>query len=261
MSTSSLVAQCTPPGPPTFTATAGPYYQEITLDISGINPRAYIEKLAGQNWEHYAEIHRNTSLLVNRLLHNETVQFRARNVISGTCFSPWVTVSATTFDVGNPWIYIYTGFESAVMVASGPISPPGICATALYSIDGVTYQAVAINGQPWCVNTEQIFSMVANVTYYFRSMASNGLNPERYSPVKMARVAPDQDYGRPSCEASVGKPVNVTTGNMFLHQTDYRLPGIGEVIDVTRSYNSVVQASGLRSGNHIRTVQRDYAGL
>ncbi len=244
-SISSSQAQCTPPDPPTFSATAGPYYQEITLDISAINPRAYIEKLVGRTWEHYAEVHEETSLLEDGLLHNETVHFRARNVINEFCFSSWVNASATTFDVGNPWIYIYTGFESAVVVASGPISPPGICSTAQYSLDGVNFQAVAINGQPWCVNTEQVFPMVANVTYYFRSVAHAGLNPPRYSPVKMARIALDQDYGRPSCEVSVGRPVNVTNGNMFLDQSDYRLPGIGETIDVTRSYNSAVQTSGL----------------
>jgi RHS repeat-associated protein len=48
-----------------------------------------------------------------------------------------------------------------------------------------------------------------------------------------------------SCETEVGKPVNVTNGNMYLQQTDYRLPGIGEGLELTRTYNSRKQSSGL----------------
>ncbi len=44
---------------------------------------------------------------------------------------------------------------------------------------------------------------------------------------------------------SVGQPVNVTNGNMWLEQSDYALPGIGEPIEVKRFYNSMIQASGL----------------
>lgn len=43
----------------------------------------------------------------------------------------------------------------------------------------------------------------------------------------------------------VGKPVNVTTGNMWLQQTDYSLPGFGEPIEINRFYNSVKQSNGL----------------
>lgn len=48
----------------------------------------------------------------------------------------------------------------------------------------------------------------------------------------------DDDAGGTSCNAFVGLPVNVTNGNMYLHQTDYQLPGAGEAIDITRTYNS-----------------------
>ncbi|MFL6230732.1 MAG: DUF6765 family protein [Pyrinomonadaceae bacterium] len=51
--------------------------------------------------------------------------------------------------------------------------------------------------------------------------------------------------GRPPCNAQVGEPVNVTNGNVFLDQTDYRLPGVGAGLEITRSYNS---AGSARSG-------------
>ncbi|MGH9873572.1 MAG: DUF6531 domain-containing protein [Pyrinomonadaceae bacterium] len=44
---------------------------------------------------------------------------------------------------------------------------------------------------------------------------------------------------------SVGKPVNVTSGNMYIQQTDYRLHGVGGGLDITRTYNSKNQVAGL----------------
>ena len=52
-----------------------------------------------------------------------------------------------------------------------------------------------------------------------------------------------QSVGNPV--ESVGKPVNVTNGNMWTGQTDYRLPGIGENIEINRTYNSIRQTGGL----------------
>jgi RHS repeat-associated protein len=58
--------------------------------------------------------------------------------------------------------------------------------------------------------------------------------------------APDKsNAGLTDCHKQVGAPINVTNGNMYLQQTDYRLPGIGEQIDVTRTYNSSSQSIGL----------------
>ena len=54
-----------------------------------------------------------------------------------------------------------------------------------------------------------------------------------------------EDFGTSPCQASVGAPINVTIGNMYLQQADYKLPSIGESIDFTRTYNSMVQTSGL----------------
>ena len=43
----------------------------------------------------------------------------------------------------------------------------------------------------------------------------------------------------------IGQPVNASNGNMWLQQTDYSLPGIGDNIEINRFYNSVIQTSGL----------------
>jgi RHS repeat-associated protein len=44
---------------------------------------------------------------------------------------------------------------------------------------------------------------------------------------------------------SVGQPVNVTNGNMWIEERDYILPGPGEPIEINRFYNSVKQTNGL----------------
>jgi RHS repeat-associated protein len=43
----------------------------------------------------------------------------------------------------------------------------------------------------------------------------------------------------------VAQPVNVTNGNMWVQQPDYKLPGIGENIEINRFYNSMSTRSGL----------------
>lgn len=49
----------------------------------------------------------------------------------------------------------------------------------------------------------------------------------------------------PKPPTAFGRPVNVTNGNMYLRQTDYNLPSVGEAVKVTRTYNSQNQSSGL----------------
>lgn len=53
------------------------------------------------------------------------------------------------------------------------------------------------------------------------------------------------DFGETSCPNRVGKPINVTTGNMYVQQTDYRLPGLGEGLELTRTFNSKSQRDGI----------------
>jgi RHS repeat-associated protein len=53
------------------------------------------------------------------------------------------------------------------------------------------------------------------------------------------------DNGSCSCTECVGEPVKVTTGNVYLNQTDYELPGVGPAINISRAYNSQFQTTGL----------------
>ena len=51
----------------------------------------------------------------------------------------------------------------------------------------------------------------------------------------------DWNAGPPPCNANVGDPVNVTNGNMYIRQTDYRLQAAGgqDRLSLTRTYNSL----------------------
>jgi RHS repeat-associated protein len=58
-------------------------------------------------------------------------------------------------------------------------------------------------------------------------------------------VLDNEDDGAASCNAHIGGPVNVTNGNMYLQQADYKLPGVGGDLEVVRTYNSNSQSTGL----------------
>jgi YD repeat-containing protein len=45
------------------------------------------------------------------------------------------------------------------------------------------------------------------------------------------------------CEAKAGAPINVTTGNVWITQNDYSLPGLGGGIQMVRTWNSMLQSS------------------
>lgn|GEM_PF-2399834 len=47
------------------------------------------------------------------------------------------------------------------------------------------------------------------------------------------------------CNGAVGRPINISNGNMYLEQNDYQLPGVGSAINVGRTYNSNSQQIGL----------------
>ena len=96
-------------------------------------------------------------------------------------------------------------------------------------------------------------------TYTFHFNANINTTPCNLEPHVMEeqiitiRVGENDDAtnnGPGSCEQdiandAVGEPINVTNGNMYLQQTDYRLPGFGAGLDLTRTYNSKMQRAGL----------------
>lgn len=103
---------------------------------------------------------------------------------------------------------------------------------------------------PFCmyVNPTNVYSGFDFYTYRYVPQVCCGAPPDPpsdWATVGLLFIGNDdvQNAGR-SCPI-VGKPVNVTNGNMWLEQQDYVLPGRGEIIEITRFYNSINQSSGL----------------
>lgn len=74
--------------------------------------------------------------------------------------------------------------------------------------------------------------------------------PSNIATVNVLLIGNDDAQNAGSCRSpmpspNVGQPVNVANGNMWLEQRDYMLPGLGEIIEVNRFYNSIIQTSGL----------------
>lgn len=89
--------------------------------------------------------------------------------------------------------------------------------------------------------------------YHFRAIINTtpcNIGPDRTDTVTITINVGDKDdnvnSGPDSCKAEVGKPVNVTNGNMHVQQIDYNLPGGGGGLRVTRTYNS--QGQNKRTG-------------
>ena len=107
----------------------------------------------------------------------------------------------------------------------------------------------AIMGAGW--KGTYTFHIIANINITPCNLEPN-LTEEQIITIRVGDYDGATDWG-PACKASVaktpkaavGKPINVTNGNMYLQQTDYRLPGFGSGLDLTRTYNSKMQRAGL----------------
>lgn len=104
------------------------------------------------------------------------------------------------------------------------------------------------------------FTLALPGTYTFRFYASINitgcymfpdLTPESQVTINVSANDDATNYAGDSCPTingkpvHPGKPINVTNGNMYLEQTDYRLPGKGDGFEITRTYNSRNQTAGL----------------
>jgi len=88
------------------------------------------------------------------------------------------------------------------------------------------------------------YNVTGGKTFSYYVIAGNDAGDSMPSDIASATMPGndgDANAGVTSCNAHVGAPVNVTDGNMYLQQTDYRLPGIGNALDITRTYNSSSQ--------------------
>jgi RHS repeat-associated protein len=80
-------------------------------------------------------------------------------------------------------------------------------------------------------------------TFTYRICDSLGLCGD--STVSLFVLGDGENRGVTSCNSRRGSPVNVTSGNMYVQQNDFQLPGVGFAVGVMRTYNSDSQVVGL----------------
>ncbi len=250
---SKTQAQCTPPGPtspppaPTISATGGPDYGQISWTVGGFDPgsstQVWMSPGHGLPFNSYSNADPTTpSGTRSNLGSGDTWFLLARSTNScGYTESPIVT--AKTFSVGPVTADAWPGPNANQISYLGHFVGP----TYLRYYDSV--HVIYPSGYDTNLfNFDEEPSQVLNIggpgIYRFYGTTQAGWD-SIYSPIVYVAIGEDQNWGRPRCNESRGAPVNVIDGNMYLDETDYSLPGVGENIRLTRSYNSKNQVSGL----------------
>lgn len=246
------LGQCQPPGPtsppsaPSISASPGPDYNEIQYTVGGFDPTATTEVWMstdlGVNYIHWANASPSDPSGGRQNIGGHwTVYLMARNVNS--CGHTDTITQVTTFDYPIPVIQAWAGpTPNTISYWSHYIGPSN---HAIYSqVQGVFPSGLELTLYSFNEQPPQSLNVAPGV---YRFYATTLINPWewRTSDSVYVAIAADQNLGSPSCNSRVGDPVNVTNGNMYLAHTDYVLPGVGEMIDLTRSYNSLSTSSGL----------------
>lgn len=244
-----------PPPPPAFSATTGGDYGQISLAGSSTDPCAtttYYFVLSNGTNSQITQVSgtQQWNFVFGGLGSNWTYFFRAQSTNSlGS--SAMVTVSAATRDLPNPLIAVWTGpGPDKVTVWSRFLGqdPNHVVPVHVHMITPGNVDTNLANFHPEDVGPKVLGFSPSPGLYTFYSISDTinpGLETKRSSNLYLYIDANgDQHWGNPGCNG-VHKPVDVTTGNMYVSETDYSLPGIGESIVVERSYNSYSTYSGI----------------
>jgi RHS repeat-associated protein len=238
--------------PPTITAVPGPLHKQVTVSTNiptGADSTSVRYSSDGVNFSGLQNFYPNgtTTYTSGGWGTNKTWYVYAIATSAGrTKQSPTVTV--TTFDIEPPIITAVAG-SGVGKITVGTNIPTGADSTSIrYSSDGVNFYNLQ-NFFPNGTNTYTSSNWATNQTWYFYAIATSA-GRTKQSEIVAVPLYSDQDAGANSCPfrgatVSVGGPVNVINGNMYLQQTDYQLPGIGSRINISRTYNSIIQSSGL----------------
>ena len=120
---------------------------------------------------------------------------------------------------------------------------PNVITTTTTTTDGNGHYQ--FNTYSRCSVVEDFRASIAGYTFQGGTSTSGCVQSSNDSLNFTINMATLENAGRGSCNKTVGRPVNVSNGNVYLQQNDYLLPGVGESIAIVRSYNSISQVAGL----------------
>lgn len=169
----------------------------------------------------------------------------------GLCSAP-ATVNLNI--VNNPPtlgfdIYLVRGATIIGPLKENDTDPDGDSMGAVSIVVGASHGTVF--GLPFPQFPEDVKQYVPDAGYFgfdsFTYRVCDFLGQCSTTTVTLFVIGDGSNAGPTECplQQSVGQPVNVTNGNMYLQQSDYHLPGAGAPISITRTYNSQSSTIGL----------------
>ncbi len=143
--------------------------------------------------------------------------------------------------VGSVTAYLPPGTNQWILAVSlanvnfqGCLPPATLAGTYSCFVNGPS-ASVLLSG----VNNQQM-NITGSVIAYAAYENDPGITDNLLiQPVGTAATPPNQpDTSCPDC-ARGGKPINFTTGNTWISQSDYAIPGLGGGLSLTRTWNSL----------------------
>ena len=229
-------------------------------DLAGQNPTIQIVSLASHGYLGNA----GTSVLYdpdNAYTGSDTFTYKICTSICSNVATVTVNVSDQAPIVGADFFFVRMGTARCIDVMANDSDPEGD--SIIYGLEIVTYPNSNIGqvngglaGTPcrWSYTSwNNNYNGYESFTYRLCDALGVCSGPTTVSlyifssaeDLNTGSCAAPPSQAPPPPSASVGSPVNVTTGNMWLRQSDYGLPGVGENIEIDRFYNSRLQNAGL----------------
>src|SRR5438094_129213 len=139
---SAVRSQCPPPDQPAVSVSAGPSYQQITISVSNLGSNAagiYISNDGGAHYGLYTTVDSSSgSLIVSGRPSHWTIYVYA--VVENSCGTATSSVaSATTFDIGTPWIQAWAGPGPSKISVQSAAVPPGAYSMIWLSSNGTSW--------------------------------------------------------------------------------------------------------------------------
>ena len=136
---------------------------------------------------------------------------------------------STDADVGIKILYV--SGPDAVVTPCGELTAGGQC-QPIYSVGFGIGLYFATSGE---------------YSFQIQGLNGNGPNavpmgsPGSFTVIVTTGIDPSNLGVCPQCQSHAGAPINLTTGNVWVQQRDYTVPGLGGGLEVVRTWNSLWQ--------------------